>query len=171
MQKYYWWVAHALFAKEPIAVPALLGNCVPEGTGMVIVEAPGVYRVELLGTAVIAGRPRTGIPIATVYSFLDKAGPCEVITAWWAKIQLEYGAPRRGNLPGRGFIAVIKHKYMKLDAETGRAVTEICDFMGYAAFGHSTGASPPEESRRSYLAAMAPDDVHARKHLQGLAAG
>lgn len=162
--------SHALFAKEPIPIPCLLDSCVPEGTGIAIVEKPGIYRVELLGPAAIVGKPRTGVPIATVYSFLDMSSPCDVIAAEWAKKQLEYGAPGRAELPGRGFMAVIKHKYAKLDAQTGPAVTEICDFLGYAAFAHSTGNSPPEESRRSYLAAMASHDVAARKHVQGLVA-
>jgi len=171
MQAYFWWVCHALFAKEPIPIPSLRANPVPRVSGMAMVEAPGVYRIELLGPAAIAGRPRTGVPVATVYSFFDMTGPCAILKQQWAKVQHDYGAPARTALPGRGFIAVIKHRYVKLDERTAAALTELCDYLGYAAFAHSTGDSPPDETRRAYLAAMPGEDQAVVQHLRALVAG
>jgi hypothetical protein len=171
MQLYFWWVAHALFAKEPIPISGLIGVQSPSLTGMAMVERPGVYRVELLGPAAITGRPRTGAPIATVYSFFDRTGPCDILAQEWAKIQHDYGAPGRIELPSRAFICVIKHRYVDMDARTADAVSELSDFVGYAAFAHSTGDSPPDETRRAYVAAMGPNDHRALRHLQRIEAG
>ncbi|CAN7775402.1 hypothetical protein LJR290_007766 [Variovorax sp. LjRoot290] len=75
----------------------------------------------------------------------------------------------RANRPSQaGFIALIRHKYLTLDGEAGLSIAEVCDYLGFEAFAHSTGNSPPDSSRRPNLAAMAPNDAIAREHIQGL---
>lgn len=170
MRRYYWWVAHALFHKEPIPIPSLLDNPVPNLTGFVVSEKPGILRIEVLGPEYFPGRPRTGVPVATIYAFNDADGPCTVLNREWNQILHDYGSKKRTELPARAFITVIKHTYEKLDADLTRAVADISDFLGYAGWVHCAGISPPKGTQQRYMATLPASDRAARNHLEALAA-
>jgi len=167
---YFWWIAHALATKDAIAVPSLIGNPVPNLTGFVVVEQPGVYRVELLGPAAVPGKPRTGTPISTIYSIHAPDGPSPSVVKEWDQILLQYGSKNRCSLPAPSFITVIKHKYEKLDAALAQAVAYVSDCVGYAAWLHSTGQSAPSRLHSRYLASLPAKDVLGRNLISGLAA-
>lgn len=167
---YFWWIAHALATEDAISVPSLIGNPVPDITGFVVVEQPGVYRVELLGPAAIPGRPRTGTPISTIYSIHAPDGPSPSLVKEWNQILLQYGSKNRCSLPARSFITVIKHKYEKLDTDLAQAVAYVSDCVGYAAWLHSTGQLAPSRLHSRYLASLPAMDEFGRKLITGLAA-
>ena len=167
---YFWWIAHALATKDAIAVPSLIGNPVPNLTGFVVVEQPGVYRVELLGPAAVTGKPRTGTPISTIYSFDAPNGPSPSLVKEWNQILLQYGSKNRCSLPAGSFITVIRHKYEKLDAPLAKAVAYVSDCVGYAAWLHSTGKLAPSRLHSRYLASLPAKDVFGRSLITGLAA-
>ena len=167
---YVWWIAHALATKDAITVPSLIGNPVPNLTGFVVVEQPGVYRVELLGPAAIPGKPRTGTPISTIYSIHAPNGPSPRLEKEWNQILLQYGSRNRCSLPARSFITVIKHKYERLDAALTEAVSYVSDCVGYAAWLHSTGQLAPSRLHRRYLESLPAADAFGRSLITGLAA-
>lgn len=169
-QRYFWWVAHALFHKEPIPVPCLLPNPVPNITAFVVPEDRGILRVEILGPEYFPGRPRTGVPIATIYVFHDRDGTSKVFQRMWDQLLNDYGSKKRTALPARSFITVIKHKYEKLDVPLTRAIDEISGFLGYAGWMHLIGVTPLNGTQAPYVATLRASDAAARKHIEALAA-
>lgn len=164
---YFWWIAHALWTKDAIRVPSLFDNPVLDLAGLVVVEQPGIYRVELLGPAAIHGKPRTGTPISTIYSIHAPNGPSPRVEREWDQILRDYGSKNRCRLPARSFITVIKHKYAKLDAALAQAVAQISDCVGYAAWLHSTGQLAPSSMHTKYLETLPATDVAGRALIAG----
>ncbi|KWT65018.1 MULTISPECIES: hypothetical protein [unclassified Variovorax] len=160
-ETYYAWVAHALVTKSAIPVPGLLGN-VPKLNGFALIEKPGVYRVELLGPEAIRGKPRTGTPITTIYSFHVPGKPSPGVLREWDQILHDYGSMNRCPLLAPSFITVINHKYEKLDAELTQAVAEISNYIGFAAWLHSTGKMSSAFMQAKYLESLPAWDIEGR---------
>lgn len=163
--RWWWWVEHALCRGQPIRVPTVFGELrQPMGlNGFVVREIPGVYRAEIIGPAAKPGAPRTGVPIATVFTFERSRDRRSAFEGLWARIFKQYGADYRTPFPGEDCFLVIRHAHLAAtdNAATEALIRSLCDGIGYGAHLHSSGIPAPSAMRSSYSLGLTFEEADA----------